>query len=84
MGHFLCQWWIINWCEGVIGYALYYGYSRQVGHVMLEYKMKLKKGFDSHFKSNGITTLNKNGDAYHGLSVKRIEEEVKNNLKSSL
>jgi hypothetical protein len=51
---------------------------------MLEYKMKLKKGFDSHFKSNGITTLNKNGDAYHGLSVKRIEEEVKNNLKSSL
>jgi hypothetical protein len=51
---------------------------------MLEYKMKLRKGLVSHLKNNGITTLNKHVDAYHGLSVKRIEEEVKNNLKSPL
>jgi hypothetical protein len=56
-------------------------YNRLVGHAILEQKIKLKKGFVSYFKSNGIITLTKYVDVNHGLIVKNFEEKM-NKLKS--
>jgi hypothetical protein len=56
-------------------------YSRLISHAILKQKTKLKKGFVSYFKSNGIITLTKYVDANHGLIVKNFEEKM-NNLES--
>jgi hypothetical protein len=47
-------------------------------------KNKIKKGFVSYFKNNGIIVLKKHMDANHGIIVKKFEEEVNNNFKSQL
>ncbi len=46
-------------------------YDRLVNHVILEQTTKLRKGFLSYFKSNGIITLKKHMDVDNGLIVKK-------------
>jgi hypothetical protein len=38
----------------------------------------------SYFKSNGITKLKKRVDVDHGLIVKKIKEQLNNNVESPL
>jgi len=59
-------------------------YSKLMGHTILEPKTKLRKGCISYFKNNGIFALKKHVDANHGLIVKKIKEEMNNNLNSPL
>jgi hypothetical protein len=42
---------------------------------------KERKGLITYYKTYGITTLKKHGDANHTLIVKNIEEEVNGPLK---
>jgi hypothetical protein len=59
-------------------------YNRTIGHAILEKITKLRKGFVSYFKTNGIIVFKTHVDANYGLIVKKIEKEVNNNLKFSL
>jgi hypothetical protein len=47
-------------------------------------KTNWKKSLVSYFKNNGITTLKKHVDVDHGLIVKKIKEELNNNVESPL
>jgi hypothetical protein len=50
----------------------------------MEQRRKLKKGFVSYFKSNGIVALKKYVDENHELIVKKYGEKMNSNLKSPL
>ncbi len=50
----------------------------------MEQRRKLRKGFVSYFKSNGIISLEKHVDEKHGLIVKKFGEKMNSNLKSPL
>ncbi len=50
-------------------------YNILIGHAILDQKTRLKKGFVSYFKNNGINIL-KIVDANHGEIAKTIEEKV--------
>jgi hypothetical protein len=46
---------------------------------------KVKEGFTkSYFKSNNMTTFKKHANANHVLIAKNFEEEMNNNMKSSM
>jgi hypothetical protein len=59
-------------------------YNKTIGHAILEQITKLRKGFVSYFKTNGIIVFKTRVDADYGLIVKKFEKEVNNNLKFSL
>jgi hypothetical protein len=62
LGYFLCQWWITSVKVPQVIHCMLC-HDRTIGHVILEQIIKLRKGFVSYFKTNGIIVFKTHVDA---------------------
>ncbi len=59
-------------------------YNNLVVSIVFNHGRRLRKGLVFYFKSNGIIALRKHVNANHGLFIETFENELNDNMKSSM